>query len=519
MVNESKRLRLSRFTVPDFSIGRAPLTPQNSQFDSRRLTYLTGMVVYLNRLLEDLTARYSSSEALSRFNGVRAQLPYSELVQININGKPEVTPIPTAFDRIAFNHERMKMIFLDGLHGGAESHSIPVGTASPEVSHIISELSRGVSHEDLSRIFEECQLDLWPAIRGLRESQLIEEVDASSTHVAKPFQGDTDCLSWLGHAGILFQSPHSTICVDPYLRPHIRWNDKDITTCFSQSYGDHFFFDAYGPLVKQLSPAELPHLDAVFITHQDVDHCNLGVLMMLPEDVPIIVPEFDPNHLWEVDLSSIIRSILGERRKVVRLKHGETITIGDIRATAFPFLAEMPSSLKTLWNCYLFETNRSAVACTADSAVMDESADFMIGRLEGQRKPFALCARLVHSGEKTPGHRDEIEAVFNFTRLWAWYIPVWDLFQPVEVSGISESCLRRLAQHTNLRFFLPYAMGTAPWFRIADVNDPLHIPLANLSANDLRVLSERLRSIPGGPILFPGKFGQPFPLVTEIRGQ
>jgi hypothetical protein len=70
-----------------------------------------------------------------------------------------------------------------------------------------------------------------------------------------------------------------------------------------------------------------------------------------------------------------------------------------------------------------------------------------------------------------------------------------------------------------LRFFLPYAMGTAPWFRIADVNDPLHIPLANLSANDLRVLSERLRSIPGGPILFPGKFGQPFPLVTEIRGQ
>jgi len=32
-----KQLRLSLFTVPDLSIGRAPLTPQNSQFDSRRV--------------------------------------------------------------------------------------------------------------------------------------------------------------------------------------------------------------------------------------------------------------------------------------------------------------------------------------------------------------------------------------------------------------------------------------------------------------------------------------------------
>src|SRR5216117_3336856 len=138
-----------------------------------------------------------------------------------------------------------------------------------------------------------------------------------------------------------------------------------------------------------------------------MDHCNLGVLMMLPEDVPIVVPAYHPDRAWEVNLSGLIQKVLGRRRKVVRLRHGETITIGDIRATAFPFNAEMPSSLTTLWNCYLFETARSAVACTADSAITDESVDFLGRRLARKRKPFVLCARLLHRGKKTPGYRDE----------------------------------------------------------------------------------------------------------------
>src|SRR5262249_37463941 len=149
------------------------------------------------------------------------------------------------------------------------------------------------------------------------------------------------------------------------------------------------------------------------------------------------------------------------------------------------------------------------VACTADSAVADESVDFLIGRLARRRIPLVLCARLIHSGKNSPGFRDESENLFNFTRLWAWYMPIWDLFQPVEESGISESRLRRLSEETNLRFYLPYAMGTAPWFRIEDVNDPISVPLANLSADDLHGLSETLKAIPRGPSLFPGKFGRP----------
>jgi len=89
---KSKRhLRLSLFTVPELSIGRAPLTPQNSQSDPKRLKYLEGMVVYLNGLFEDLRKNYSEAEALSRLGKILARLPYSELVQIDPNGDPKVT--------------------------------------------------------------------------------------------------------------------------------------------------------------------------------------------------------------------------------------------------------------------------------------------------------------------------------------------------------------------------------------------------------------------------------------------
>src|SRR5881296_2829907 len=489
-MKRNRHLRLSLFTVPELSIGRAPLTPQNSQFDPRRLTYLEGMVDYLNGLLENLRKSHSQSEALFHLEKFLAQLPCSELVKIDTSGEPRVTEIPSARDRIVFTKDRLRINFLDGLHRRTESPGIPAGRYSPEVSHVISKLSQGVSEKALSRLLEQCDVDLSPVIEGLRNLELIEEIDPSAQIVSQSLlEGKKDRLTWLGHAGILFQTSRSSVCVDPFLRPHIKWTEKDLQSSFSDTFGERFFFEPYGPHLSQLSPAQLPPLDAVFVTHQDMDHCNLGVLMMLPEDLPIVVPAYDPDRAWEVNLSGLIQKVLGRRRKVIRLKHGETITIGDIRATAFPFFSEMPSSLRTSWNCYLFETRRAAVACTADSAITDESVDFLSQRLRGRRKSFVLCARLLHSGKTSAGYRDEMESVFNFTRLWAWYMPIWDLFQPVEEAGISERRFRTLCRTTNLRFYLPYAMGSAPWYRIG-VNDSLHVPMANLSANDLRGVSD-----------------------------
>lgn len=510
-MKHKRPLRLSLFTVPELSIGRAPLTPQNSQFDPRRLRYLEGMVAYLNSESRRHSGR---SEARPHLQNLLRQLPYSELVQVKDSEDSPATEVAGARDRIVYNQDRLRINFLDGLHRRPKTVGIPAGGYAPQVSAIIAALSRGVSEERLSQMLRQCEVDLSSLIEGLRKLGFIEEIDPVVPIVPQSLvEGQRDRLTWLGHACILLQTSRSSVCVDPFLRPHIQWTEKELKLSFSDAFGDRWFFEPYGPQLTQLSPGQLPHLDAVFVTHQDIDHCNLGVLMMLPEDIPIVVPDCHPDHSWEVDLQTLIQNVLGRSRNIIRLKHGETITIGEIRATAFPFYGEMPSSLKTFWNCYLFETNHAAVACTADSAITDDTVDLLIRRLGGQRTPFVLCARLIHSGEPSAGFRDETETLFNFTRLWAWYMPIWDLFQPVEEPGISESRLRELVKGTNLRFYLPYAMGTAPWFRIADVSDPLHIPMANLSADDLRLLSDKLTALSGGVSLFPGKFGQPFPLA------
>jgi L-ascorbate metabolism protein UlaG (beta-lactamase superfamily) len=512
-MNGDKQLRLSLFAVPDVSIGRAPLTPQNCQFDARRVEYLDGMIAYLDILFGDLRKRHSRADALARLEQALARLPYSELVKIDHDGTPVVSAIPGARDRIVFDHDRLRVAILDGLNRRSESPVIPVGSYSPEMAHIISKLSAGISENALARILRTGTVDISPAISSLRNLNLIEEVDPSVSIIPPPVSaGRGDRLTWLGHAAMLFQTSRASVCVDPFLRPHIKWTEAEVASCFSDTFADREFFEPYGPGLTQMSPAQLPPLDAVFLTHQDTDHCNLGVLMMLPEDVPIVVPDCRRDRPWEVDLVALIRKVLGRKRKVVRLKHGQTITFGDIRATAFPFFAEMPSSLTTSWNCYLFETTRSAVACTADSAITDESVDFLSRRLARKRKPLVLCARLLHRGEKTPGYRDEVENLFNFTRLWAWYMPIWDLFQPVEQSGISESRFRTLARKTNLRFYFPYAMGTAPWFRIPDAEDPLHMPIAGISTRALHDVREKLKAISKGPSLFPGRFAEPFSL-------
>src|SRR5262249_38828424 len=177
------------------------------------------------------------------------------------------------------------------------------GRHSPQVSHVISTLSQGVSEQALSRILRHCNVDLSPVIEALRDLELIEEVDPSAPIVPQSLlAGKKDRLTWLGHACILFQTSRASVCVDPFLRPHIKWTENELPSVFSDTFGDRFFFEPYGPQLTQLSPAQLPPLDAVFVTHQDIDHCNLGVLMMLPENVPIIVPDCSPDHPWEVDL-------------------------------------------------------------------------------------------------------------------------------------------------------------------------------------------------------------------------
>src|SRR5213593_133537 len=110
-MKRNRHLRLSLFTVPELSIGRAPLTPQNSQFDPRRLTYLEGMVDYLNGLLESLRISHSQLEAHFHLEKFIPQWACSELAKIDTSGEPRVTEIPNARHRIVFPKHHLRINF------------------------------------------------------------------------------------------------------------------------------------------------------------------------------------------------------------------------------------------------------------------------------------------------------------------------------------------------------------------------------------------------------------------------
>ena len=130
-----------------------------------------------------------------------------------------IVEAPSARDRIAFNHERLKITLLDGLHRRPQSPAIPAGCYSPEVSHVLAELSRGVPEPALARILGACGVDLTAVIESLRDLQLIEEIDSSEPLVPESLRAaGGDRLTWLGHACILLQTSRSAVCVDPFLR-------------------------------------------------------------------------------------------------------------------------------------------------------------------------------------------------------------------------------------------------------------------------------------------------------------
>src|SRR6058998_2493784 len=122
---------------------------------------------------------------------------------------------------------------------------------------IISKLSQGTSEDALARILRARDVDLSSVVKSLRNLQFIEEIDPAEQIVPQSLlEGKNDRLTWLGHACILFQTSRSSVCVDPYLRPHIQWTEKDLKLSFSNSFGDRYFFEPYGPQLTQLSPAQ-----------------------------------------------------------------------------------------------------------------------------------------------------------------------------------------------------------------------------------------------------------------------
>jgi L-ascorbate metabolism protein UlaG (beta-lactamase superfamily) len=478
-----------------------------------RLEYLEGMAAYVNSLL----APASGMPGLSVQDVQQCvhRIPFADqfLELEERNGRVCAFVREGAADLVHFDADRLGVAILDGRsRGEASTLYLETGRATPGLASIFSALTWGVSRQDLSDLATRSGINVEPVLQAFLTNGIVQEIGLrGETEPESLADREHDRVTWLGHAATIVQSSDVTIWVDPFVTPQIAWRADDDRSLFSSAFAEQRLFANYGPNTRHLALPDLPKPSAVLITHQDRDHLDLGVLMALPEETPIVVPRSAPAHPWEVDLETVIHRVLGSSRTVISLAHRESYRVGHVEVTAFPFRGEMPTSLPHSWNCYLVKSRRAAAAFMADSRLDEDELEFLVDQMRDAGMPLTLFAGPPSSMDSMPGWREGSTSthLWSSERLWGWYLPVGSLFQPARCSHVTFAQLGRLAARANLRSYFPYARGSAPWFRIDDPGDAFHLPVASFDLCELAEIEDGLRALPTDLRLFPGQYGVP----------
>jgi L-ascorbate metabolism protein UlaG (beta-lactamase superfamily) len=448
-------IQLSRFIRPLLYVGDQQLSNQNMTAGEDRLAYLSNLIRHLNNLLNLGT----SFEDVRKF---RDRAPFGEWL-VHLEPGEQARAISQAEDALSFRPERLVVMLADGRkRDTSEMCAFATGRETDCFAHMLSALARGIQESALEQLSAEIELDS-ELVESLVERGVLERRGGVDTPVAAT-STQASFVRWLGHAWAVFGCGSTSVWVDPLSMPRLAWRENEEAEVFSPTYPDSELLDPYSPATQPVTVMDLPPPRAVFITHPDTDHFDLGTLMLLPEETLFVVPRVHPSSRFDVDLRQVIRNVLGDRR-VVALGHGETLDLGDLRVTAFPFSGEVPTAVEHAWNCYLVRGRDGAAAFCADSAIAEPQLEFLTAALQSHPDPLVLFGRARLGRGKWPGYRDAPTELYNMYRGWPWYTPVWSLFAPVPAVGIEDIGLSSLADQ-GLRWFFPYATGCTPWHRL-----------------------------------------------------
>lgn len=461
----NKSLRLSPFVLPQIRQGLFPLLPAN-------LCDGTARIDYINRIC----AMANSQIAHGHLEKARNLQHHSCLSQHYLlweenesTGKVSIVARPQFENELSFRMSELGVLFKDGrLREDSAMVYLPTGDDTPAFCSVLSRLHRGILRDDLLRLATE--LDV-----GLDES-LLDELIARKVidygHAPDAVEMPGSFVSWLGHAFVRAVSEGRSVWFDPFPCPRMTWTAQEMATLLNQDVPDTFLLANYGPSAHHVTQDELPIPEAVFITHQDVDHYDLGALALLPPTVPIYVPEADPAMPWQIDLVRALKNVLGQGRNVLVLRHGETIVIGDIRVTALPFAGEFPQTLPHKWNCFYVAVPSQDWVLLADSAATQVQVELVKQLRQDRTVPLGIMTnRLRHRSQPkvAPGYRDGHE-MFNTVRLYSWYVPAAETFSPALVCGLHADELKSFVEECGASMVYPYAHGNLPWYRLSGSN-------------------------------------------------
>lgn len=172
---------------------------------------------------------------------------------------------------------------------------------------------------------------LWPDVTDLRPSRPLPAVHTDLHTLDR----EADVMIWFGHSSYFIQIGGRRILVDPVF--HAASPFPFLVRPFEAEYN--------------YSPADIPAVDALVITHDHYDHLDYKTVKALRERIAhVVCPLGVGEHLerWGVDTA-----------RICELDWYDTVTVDSLRFTLLPtrhFSGRGLTNSKALWGAYMLES-------------------------------------------------------------------------------------------------------------------------------------------------------------------
>jgi L-ascorbate metabolism protein UlaG (beta-lactamase superfamily) len=216
-------------------------------------------------------------------------------------------------------------------------------------------------------------------------------------------------ITYIGHATLLIEIGGKTFLTDPNFDPSLGWLLPRVSA-------------------PGIPIHELPHIDAVFVTHAHADHLSFKSLDGLRDSVPVFAPPAIAKWLKRLGYAH-----------TTGIGPGDSIQTGDVEIRAASATHKGHRYGVDRWrgaaNMYLFDTKETSCLFAGDTALMPDSTGMIDAHLSphGRRLDMALLPI---------GHA-----------------PKWKL-QGFRKGHLTSADALTLFERLDARFLIPYHWGT-----------------------------------------------------------
>jgi hypothetical protein len=207
--------------------------------------------------------------------------------------------------------------------------------------------------------------------------------------------------------------------------------------------------------VPSLCGTLLPRPAALFLTHEHDDHMNVRTLLLMPKDIPVIVPSRRDRRALYFDYPAFLREL--GFQEVIDLAHGERWAFEGGAVVSVPFYGEDPCDLELPRNCYLIVDRGRNMLILADSGPTNSGRSAVKdGVIEDLVRRYGPIATVFASQLQQHCVRGCTEmACLSHPGRW---------LETGVITYVPQSYLVELAASAKARLLVSYATGGADWY-------------------------------------------------------